>query len=443
MNEAVAVVNKPLYQLIGNLLVVLVMVLHRRMRSHTNFFLTNLAVADLCVAVFCIYQNFAMYVIQDWYFGEFLCLMYQFVNQLSYTASVIILVVVSGERYLAIVEPLRAKSLLTRRNMIITMALVWIISAVYSCPRLLYFTVQEYPVGGGRTEAMCLLRRDKFDTKIWDVVSLILLYLLPLVLLSLLYARIAHTLWRSGRLLAAAASPYYAASPAAEYGTFKSQHTASVTSTSSSGAGGGAEGDEGGPVLNQARDTTLHVTRGSVKSVTSTYVSMASVRDEGLRVSQTAPDIIPLTPRGHSRRDNGARRTPIPSPRVPRRPMHLHPSPLVLRARRKVINMLVMVVVSFAACSLPFHTRKMLQYYWANYKHTSASSYILTPVTFLLMYANSAVNPILYTFMSRKFRNSSLDLLTCRLWQSRHPRPPRPTVVARLSGREKVVTHLV
>ncbi|MPC90987.1 hypothetical protein E2C01_085995 [Portunus trituberculatus] len=45
--------------------------------------------------------------------------MYQFVNQLSYTASVIILVVVSGERYLAIVEPLRAKSLLTRRNMIL------------------------------------------------------------------------------------------------------------------------------------------------------------------------------------------------------------------------------------------------------------------------------------------------------------------------------------
>ncbi|XP_042231194.1 trissin receptor-like [Homarus americanus] len=434
-----------------NLLVVLVMVLHRRMRSHTNFFLTNLAVADLCVAVFCIYQNFAMYVIKDWYFGKFLCLMYQFINQLSYTASVIILVVVSGERYLAIVEPLRAKSLLTRRNMIITMVLVWIISALYSCPRLLYFTVQEYPVEGGGIEAMCLLRRDQFDTRIWDVVSLTLLYLLPLVLLSLLYARIAHTLWRSGQLLANATSPNYnsveaasaAASAAAEYGTFKTQHTASVSSNSSSAGAASAGVEDGGPSKILARDATLHVTRGSVKSIMSTYVSMTSVKEEGLRVNHFAPDIIPLTPRGHSRFDRVGRGQHVSSPRVPRRTMHLHPSPLVLRARRKVINMLVVVVVSFAACSLPFHTRKMLQYYWASYNHNSDASYILTPVTFLLMYANSAVNPILYTFMSRKFRTSSCDLLTCRLWQTRLSRPQRPTVVARLTGRDKVITHLV
>ncbi|XP_045139301.1 trissin receptor-like isoform X1 [Portunus trituberculatus] len=428
----------------GNLLVVLVMVLHRRMRSHTNFFLTNLAVADLCVAVFCIYQNFAMYVIQDWYFGKFLCLMYQFVNQLSYTASVIILVVVSGERYLAIVEPLRAKSLLTRRNMIVTMALVWVVSALYSCPRLLYFTVQEYPVEGGGTEAMCLLRRDQFDTRIWDVVSLTLLYLLPLALLSLLYARIAQTLWRSGRQLAAAASPYpsTAAAAAADYATFKTQHTASVSSSSSSGGveGPGMEGD--GTPRSHCREQKSHVARGSVKSIMSTYVSMASMRDEGSRINHASPDIIPLSPRNQGRGD-GTTIIRRASPRVPCRSMHLHPSPLVLRARRNVINMLVVVVVSFAACSLPFHTRKMLQYYWASYNHNSDASYIITPVTFLLMYANSAVNPILYTFMSRKFRTSSRDLLTCRLWQARRPRPPRPTVVARLIGRDKVVTHMV
>lgn len=304
---------------------------------------------------------------------------------------------------------------------------------------------------GGGTEAMCLLRRDQFDTRIWDVVSLTLLYLLPLALLSLLYARIAQTLWRSGQLLASAASTNNpssaaaAAAAAAEYGTFKTQHTASVSSTSSSGGveAPGMEAD--GAPRTHCRENKSHVARGSVKSIMSTYVSMASMRDEGSRANHNhaSPDIIPLTPRGHGPRADGNRISRRASPRVPCRSMHLHPSPLVLRARRNVINMLVVVVVSFAACSLPFHTRKMLQYYWASYNHNSDASYILTPVTFLLMYANSAVNPILYTFMSRKFRTSSRDLLTCRLWQARRPRPPRPTVVARLIGRDKVVTHLV
>lgn len=298
---------------------------------------------------------------------------------------------------------------------------------------------------GGGTEAMCMLRRDQFDTRIWDVVSLTLLYLLPLALLSLLYARIAQTLWRSGQLLAstAATNPSSAAAvaAAAEYGTFKTQHTASVSSTSSSGGVEAAVMEADGAPRTNCRENKSHVARGSVKSIMSTYVSMASMRDEGSRVNHASPDIIPLTPRGQARTDS-SRISRRASPRVPCRSIHLHPSPLVLRARRNVINMLVVVVVSFAACSLPFHTRKMLQYYWASYNHNSDASYILTPVTFLLMYANSAVNPILYTFMSRKFRTSSRDLLTCRLWQAR-PRPPRPTVVARLIGRDKVVTHLV
>lgn len=47
----------------GNLLVILVVTMSRRLRSTTNFFLANLAVADLCVGVFCVMQNLSIYLI--------------------------------------------------------------------------------------------------------------------------------------------------------------------------------------------------------------------------------------------------------------------------------------------------------------------------------------------------------------------------------------------
>jgi hypothetical protein len=47
----------------GNLLVILVVTLSRRLRSITNFFLANLAVADFCVGIFCVYQNLSSYLI--------------------------------------------------------------------------------------------------------------------------------------------------------------------------------------------------------------------------------------------------------------------------------------------------------------------------------------------------------------------------------------------
>lgn len=58
--------NEFLYYFSGNLLVILVVTMSRRLRSITNFFLANLAVADFCVGVFCVIQNLSIYLIDRW-----------------------------------------------------------------------------------------------------------------------------------------------------------------------------------------------------------------------------------------------------------------------------------------------------------------------------------------------------------------------------------------
>lgn len=41
-----------------------------RLRSMTNFFLANLAVADFCVGVFCVLPNLSTFLSQRWVLGR-------------------------------------------------------------------------------------------------------------------------------------------------------------------------------------------------------------------------------------------------------------------------------------------------------------------------------------------------------------------------------------
>lgn len=76
----------------------------------------------------------------------------------------------------------------------------------------------------------------------------------------------------------------------------------------------------------------------------------------------------------------------------------------VLKARRGVIRMLIIVVLTFALCNLPLHARKMWQYWSHDYQGHTNFSAVLTPLTFLVAYFNSGINPLLYAFLSRNFR---------------------------------------
>jgi len=66
--------------------------------------------------------------------------------------------------------------------------------------------------------------------------------------------------------------------------------------------------------------------------------------------------------------------------------------------------MLIIVVGVFALCNLPFHARKMWQYWSPSYQGHTNFSALLTPLTFLATYFNSGVNPLLYAFLSKNFR---------------------------------------
>ncbi|KHN88949.1 Mu-type opioid receptor [Toxocara canis] len=114
--------------LFGNLFTLVVIIVHRSMRTATNFFLANLMIADLLVALFCILQN-----------------MFHVVGSPNGSWPLGILVCVSLEKYIAVLHPLIALKMLTRRLRICMMLVIWCTSVIVNLPY--YFITKEVKFG--------------------------------------------------------------------------------------------------------------------------------------------------------------------------------------------------------------------------------------------------------------------------------------------------------
>ncbi|XP_028174100.1 trissin receptor, partial [Ostrinia furnacalis] len=290
-----------------------------------------------------------------WVFGDFLCKMYQFIHSLSYTASIFILVVICTERYFAIIHPITCKQILTSTRLRLVILGVWITSAAYSAPKFIWVETINNNLGNGDTETICISHRRKYNSELFDMINFGLLYVTPLCVMSVLYTRIAVGLWQSSHGL---------------------------------------------QQLGRAQCCATQCPRvDKTPAITSNFEPQRTfVGTTETKKFMNAKSNTPKC-RNHESRDCH----------------HLsHLSRNVLRARRGVVRMLIVVVLTFAICNLPFHARKMWQYWSSGYEGTSDFSALLTPLTFLITYFNSGINPLLYAFLSKNFRKGMKELLFCK-----------------------------
>lgn len=82
----------------GNLIVIWIVLAHKRMRTVTNYFLVNLSIADAMVSTLNVTFNFVYMLNSDWPFGTLYCKITQFVAVLSICASVFTLMAIALDR---------------------------------------------------------------------------------------------------------------------------------------------------------------------------------------------------------------------------------------------------------------------------------------------------------------------------------------------------------
>ncbi|XP_042235943.1 orexin receptor type 2-like [Homarus americanus] len=135
--KIVAYVIVFMVSLVGNLLVILVVYYNVHMRSSTNQYLVNLAVADLLVTLLCTWVHLVRNLSHPHHvLPAIFCKLDGFAQATSLLASVLTLTVISVGRFVAVIFPLHARTSPDRAHRVI--AVVWVTSALLSCPTLFY-----------------------------------------------------------------------------------------------------------------------------------------------------------------------------------------------------------------------------------------------------------------------------------------------------------------
>lgn len=119
--------------LFGNLLVIVSVMRHRKLRVITNFFVVSLALADMLVAIFAMCFNFSVEITEGkWLFGYFMCDVWNSLDVYFSTASILHLCCISVDRYYAIVQPLDYPLIMTHGRLAVMLGVVWCSPALVS-----------------------------------------------------------------------------------------------------------------------------------------------------------------------------------------------------------------------------------------------------------------------------------------------------------------------
>uniref|UniRef100_A0A8D2LYQ6 Neuropeptide FF receptor 2 n=1 Tax=Varanus komodoensis TaxID=61221 RepID=A0A8D2LYQ6_VARKO len=188
--------------MIGNGVVCFIILRNKHMRTVTNLFILNLAVSDLLVGIFCMPTTLLDSIISGWPFGNIVCKMNGMVQGISVSASVFTLVAIAVDRFRSIVYPFKQK--LTLWTAVVIIIVIWVLAVAIMCPSAVMLKVEEeenYRVvlGYGNKTSPVYWCREAWPNqdmrKIYTTVLFANIYLAPLSLIVIMYARIGITLF--------------------------------------------------------------------------------------------------------------------------------------------------------------------------------------------------------------------------------------------------------
>lgn len=180
---------------LGNLLVVWIYTTVRnRLKTMTDVYLLNLAVADLLFL--CMLPFWAVDAIKGWDFGIGVCKLVSAIYKINFFSSMFLLTCISVDRYIAIVQVTKAQNLKKKRLFYSKLAClgVWLLSTLLALPEFIFAQVKTSTKG----PSFCTLvywNNEYNRTKILVLsLQICMGFCLPLIVMFFCYSVIIRTL---------------------------------------------------------------------------------------------------------------------------------------------------------------------------------------------------------------------------------------------------------
>nr|XP_014340962.1 PREDICTED: probable G-protein coupled receptor 83 [Latimeria chalumnae] len=182
--------------LFGNLLVCHVVMKNKRMHSATSLFIVNLAVSDIMITLLNTPFTLARFVNSTWVFGKTMCHISRFVQYCSLHVSTLTLTAIALDRHQVILNPLKPRMSLSRG--VLSIAIIWVMAICFSLPHGIYQKLFQYNYRVSTVRSFCVPDFPEPSELFWkclDLATFLLLYLLPLAIITIAYSHLAKRLW--------------------------------------------------------------------------------------------------------------------------------------------------------------------------------------------------------------------------------------------------------
>ncbi|XP_072165266.1 histamine H3 receptor-like [Diadema setosum] len=342
----------------GNLLVLLSYYRDKELQKRgANVIIFNLAIADLLVGVFSLTINLSRIVSGQWLFGEVVCKLFCMGDYVLVNFSGAMIVFISLDRYWLVTKHIKYRVFMSRRRVRLAIGLIWTGIASFWC-----LVVFGWPIFGV-SESDVDYSRDCFlpylDDPSATVSTSALMCLIPyagvVVLNVLIFANIRKQMALFNRYKITHSSQ-----------SRQANHEPSCTV----GAEGHKEDCNSRTVCASTKGEATNDQQPKVFTISQTTVCTGR-DDTNLGTAQS-----------------GAR----------------------LRSSIKLASRLALLVAVFGACLLPYELLSIVNAFCSN----GCVDQLAWDVAENILWANSAINPVLYALTDPRFRRNVKELLKCQ-----------------------------